>query len=228
MFDLLVCDCDGALVVSEVIAQRALVGMLCDAFPALDPAAVAQTIYGPICLTLFAELQRRFRIALPADLPARLARRVQAELVNSRAPIAGLREALGRVPLPAAAVSNWGRATFAGCVERAGVAGVFGARLFSAEDAERPKPHADVHLHAARALGAEPSRCLAVADNIAGLEAARAAGMTTVAFVGASPRPESYARVLRQLGVSRIISNIGELPEFVSQGMRGTPPSVPR
>jgi beta-phosphoglucomutase-like phosphatase (HAD superfamily) len=66
-----------------------------------------------------------------------------------------------------------------------------------------------------------PERCLVVEDSIAGLTAARAAGMMTIAFVGASHIPEGYAHVLRQSGVTRIIDSMDDLPALVEAGMRG-------
>ncbi len=44
------------------------------------------------------------------------------------------------------------------------------------------KPAPDIFLAAARALGAEPARCLVVEDSPAGVLAARAAGMTVIAI----------------------------------------------
>ena len=51
------------------------------------------------------------------------------------------------------------------------------------------KPHPEVFLKAARALGLKPGECLVVEDAPAGMEAARAAGMDC-AVVGQGPWPE--------------------------------------
>jgi beta-phosphoglucomutase-like phosphatase (HAD superfamily) len=130
---------------------------------------------------------------------------------------------LARVPLPAAAVSNRSRAQLAAAVERAGLTATFGKRLFGAEDAARAKPHPDLYLEAARRLGVPPTSCVAVADNLAGLYAARDAGMATIAFVGASASPERYARVLRSFGVARIIETMDELPALVARARSVAP-----
>lgn len=53
---------------------------------------------------------------------------------------------------------------------------------------ERPKPAPDIFLAAAGALGREPGRCAAIEDSLAGVEAARAAGMTVIAIPGAAMR----------------------------------------
>ncbi len=52
--------------------------------------------------------------------------------------------------------------------------------LVTRDDVEQPKPHPEPYLKAARRLGYEPSRCLAVEDSHAGVRAAHAAGMQTI------------------------------------------------
>ncbi len=106
-------------------------------------------------------------------------------------------------------------------VRRAGSQQIFGERVFSAEQVARPKPYPDVYLFAAQTLGVEPERCLVVEDSVAGLNAARAAGMKTIAFVGASHIPEGYAEALRKMGMTRIIDQMDELPALVEAGVRG-------
>jgi HAD superfamily hydrolase (TIGR01509 family) len=216
MYDYLVCDCDGALVVSEVIAHRVLVEMLSAAYPAIDVESASKAALSAETPADMAGLERRFGIALPPGFVAQLAASVASALERSRAPITAVRDALGRVPLPAAAVSNQCRANLAAAVERAGLAAVFGKRLFGAEEVVRPKPSPDLYREAARQLGVKPAHCIAVADNVAGLTAARDAGMPTIAFVGASRSPGGYARVLRNLGVGHIIERMDELPALVA------------
>lgn len=50
--------------------------------------------------------------------------------------------------------------------------------LITADLTERGKPHPDPYLAGARALGADPGDCLVIEDAPAGVDAARAAGMT--------------------------------------------------
>jgi sugar-phosphatase len=52
--------------------------------------------------------------------------------------------------------------------------------VVSAEEEERGKPDPAVYLSAARALGVVPERCLAIEDSVAGVGAAKAAGMVCV------------------------------------------------
>ena len=67
------------------------------------------------------------------------------------------------------------------------------AVLVTADDVAHGKPDPDVFLQAARRLGVEPSDCLVVEDAPAGLAAARAAGMASLAVLTSTPRAELEA-----------------------------------
>ncbi len=64
-------------------------------------------------------------------------------------------------------------------LERAGLLGHF-ETIVTRDDVTHPKPHPEPYLTAARRLGIEPDRCLAIEDSHAGVRAAHAAGMQTV------------------------------------------------
>jgi HAD superfamily hydrolase (TIGR01509 family) len=221
MIDHLICDCDGVLVDSEVIADRVMLEALTETFPDIDFKPVMKTAFGQQTTRFLQHLETKFGIAMPAGFVNALGERVGRELSRSVGPIAGVRHALQRVSLPVAVVSNSWMARVRESVRRAGLDEIVGERLFSAEQVAKPKPYPDVYLLAAKTLGVAPERCLVVEDSIAGLTAARAAGMMTIAFVGASHIPEGYAQVLRANGVTRIIDSMDNLPALVEAGMRG-------
>ncbi len=54
-------------------------------------------------------------------------------------------------------------------------------KVVTSNQVKRGKPYPDVYLYAAECIGAEPSRCLVFEDIPAGLQAAKAAGMTAIA-----------------------------------------------
>jgi HAD superfamily hydrolase (TIGR01509 family) len=78
------------------------------------------------------------------------------------------------------------------------------ADSLSSEEVARGKPAPDVYLEAARRLGADPARSVAVEDSENGIHAARAAGMRVLALPNPHypPAPEALAEaddVLRSL-----------------------------
>lgn len=75
------------------------------------------------------------------------------------------------------ASSDWVRSA----VDALGLAATFTA-IVTGDQVERGKPEPDVYLEAARRLGLEPARCVAVEDSGSGVASARAAGMKTIAI----------------------------------------------
>ncbi|TAM03270.1 MAG: HAD family hydrolase [Paraburkholderia sp.] len=221
MIDHLICDCDGVLVDSEIIADRVLFETLTQTFPGIDFRAAVKSAFGQQTSRFLEDVAARFGLTMPEDFLATIDHNVDTTLAASVSPINGVRDALRQIPLPAAVVSNSRMARVSASVRRAGLDALFGPRVFSADQVARPKPYPDVYLFAAEQLGVEPARCLVVEDSVSGLNAARAAGMKTIAFVGASHIPSGYADVLRKMGITRIMERMDQLPALVLAGMRG-------
>lgn len=62
--------------------------------------------------------------------------------------------------------------------------------IVSAEEAGKSKPEPDVFLLAAQKLGVNSANCLVVEDSPNGIKAAKAAGMTCVAYEGSGANPQ--------------------------------------
>jgi HAD superfamily hydrolase (TIGR01509 family) len=87
----------------------------------------------------------------------------------------------------------------------------------SSEEVERGKPAPDVYLKAARGLGADPRRCVAVEDSSNGLRSAAAARMTVIAVPNQHYRPDADALSL----AVAVVTVVGEVtPGLVEQASR--------
>ncbi|RAY14171.1 HAD family phosphatase [Actinomadura craniellae] len=64
------------------------------------------------------------------------------------------------------------------------------------DEVGNPKPHPEPYLTAARRLGADPRRCVALEDSPSGLAAAEAAGCPTVAVPSVVPIPPAPGRTV--------------------------------
>jgi beta-phosphoglucomutase-like phosphatase (HAD superfamily) len=72
-------------------------------------------------------------------------------------------------------------------LEVTGLAPYFDDRIVSADDVAQGKPAPDLFLLAARRHGVAPASCAVIEDSPAGVTAARAAGMTCLAYAGLTP-----------------------------------------
>ena len=88
--------------------------------------------------------------------------------------------------------------------------------ICSAENEPRGKPHPDVYLSAARRLALPPANCLAVEDSIAGVQAAKAAGMKCIAI----PLPELRSDP-RYQKADFILDSLVQLDEKVLKSLKG-------
>jgi len=94
---------------------------------------------------------------------------------------------------------------------------LFAPNIFSAAEVARGKPHPDLFLFAARAMGAAPMDCLVIEDSVAGVQAARAAGMTVFGFVGGSHFSRLDAGVdLTTAGAELVFEDMARLPKLVA------------
>jgi len=94
---------------------------------------------------------------------------------------------------------------------RTGLLHHFEDRLFSAAGLARGKPHPDVFLHAAEAMGAEPGDCAVIEDSPVGVRAGIAAGMKVFGYAALTD-----TQVLSAAG-ARVFSDMGELPGLLEQ-----------
>jgi beta-phosphoglucomutase-like phosphatase (HAD superfamily) len=93
----------------------------------------------------------------------------------------------------------------------AGLQALVKDRVFTASEVAHPKPAPDLFLHAARKMGADPSRCAVIEDTPTGVRAGVAAGMKVFAYAGAAHADE---RALREAGAT-IFHDMDEVPSLL-------------
>jgi HAD superfamily hydrolase (TIGR01509 family) len=165
------------------------------------------------------EWSRYVRDELGVDLePEEIDRAVVEKLTDAyreRLPllpgaVEAVRALARRWPLGVASSSN--APVIALVLERADIADRIRAWV-SSEEVARGKPAPDVYLEAARRLGVEPSRCVAVEDSTNGIRAAAAAGMAVVAVPMRAFPPAAQAVALAAVTVDGVAEVTPEVVE---------------
>jgi len=218
----LICDCDGVLIDSEAVAARVLVAELQARWPGARVEPVVMPLLGQrierVLAGAAAELGRTLDAADVAAI------RTVTESAAMQAPVFdGVVDALGAIALTKGCASNSYTDVVRTVLERTGLVAFFGDRVYCADQVERPKPAPDVYLAAARGLAVEPAACVVVEDSVAGVSAARAAGMTVLGFVGGSHTGHAGAAhvlALRDAGAVEVFDTMAALPALVEQRMR--------
>jgi len=194
--ELTIFDCDGVLVDSEPLANRAFAEALQAHGFAMSYEDCLEHLVGlslPACAAL---LERRFGRPLPDGFLTALQARTYARFHAELRPVDGIVAALDRIE----------RAGFATCVASSGepaklrvslgATGLwarFEGRIFSAVEVARGKPFPDLFLHAAARMGVAAARTAVVEDSVPGVRAAVAAGMRVFGYVGGTPRRDLAA-----------------------------------
>ena len=208
---LVIFDCDGVLIDSEPIANRVLSAELARIGLRLHPDEVMRRFVGRTragCLELAAALLGR---ELPAGFADAWDQALFAAFAEELRPIEGVREAIAAVGARSCVASNSSRERMRVSLQAAGLAPLFGDRVFSAEIVARPKPAPDLFLHAAASMGAAPGDCAVVEDTPTGVEAAVAAGMAVFGYAGGA---HSSARALAAAGAI-VFRHMRELPALL-------------
>jgi HAD superfamily hydrolase (TIGR01509 family) len=104
-----------------------------------------------------------------------------------------------------------------GMLDRLGLAGYFGERVYSAARFPRGKPHPDIYLHVARQLDLPPERCLVVEDHPVGVAAGAAAGMTVIGLLAAGHIREGHAEKVRAAGARYVARGYAEVAEILAR-----------
>lgn len=209
-------DCDGTLVDSEPLHNRADVTILAQLGIVLDPDEHRRRSTGIGRAAMLQILEQEHGITLPGDTEDRIEAELSRLVATELQPIPGVREVLAALAMRGARMavaSNSHGAYIEQALRTCGIRDFFDDRIASSDRVERLKPAPDLYLLAADLLRMPPQRCIAVEDSLAGVEAAHAAGMRAIAFC---PPAHVFAPTqLMDAGARTVIADFGKLLDLI-------------
>ncbi|QQR68329.1 MAG: HAD family phosphatase [Alphaproteobacteria bacterium] len=217
MTELVIFDCDGTLVDSEIFWARHERDLIHEYGLNISLADMQRLASGKHFKDWRADTESLIGGPLPDDFGTRCIARVVQALEDGVANVPlleGAAEMLAAIRLPRCIASNSPRDYLANILRGAGLLDIFDQKhIFSAHDVAHPKPAPDVFLHASRQMGHAPAACLVVEDSVAGVQAARAAGMQVWGVTCAYPDiRDSHAQRLRAAGAHVVLNHLSEIP----------------
>jgi HAD superfamily hydrolase (TIGR01509 family) len=212
---LVIFDCDGVLIDSEIIFGRILGERLIAAeFPiTMDEAMVLG--FGKNRLALTAEVEDRFGRALPDKFFEEFRTHVDLAFERELTAIPGIEELVAALAVPRCVASNSHLERVRHALSVTRLLPLFDPHVFSASQVERGKPAPDLFLFAARQFDVPHEHCLVVEDSTVGVEAAVAAGMSVVGFCGGAHCPAGHADRLIAAGCSQVFAEAPDLAAFL-------------
>jgi len=208
--DLIIFDCDGVLVDSEVLSCRCLSDVLAGYGISLGLDQALDLFLGRSMTAVLDHYKTIGRLD-PERFSAELRAGVRAAFLSALCPIEGVSSVLEGLHTPhcVASSSDVDRVSFS--LSLTGLASHFDGRLYTSQMVERGKPAPDLFLHAAERMQADPSRTLVIEDSISGVRAGKAAGMTVWGFVGGSHYQSRDGKaILCEAGADRVFGRMAD------------------
>lgn len=216
--DLVIFDCDGVLVDSEIVAARVEAELLTSAGFEISAEEIFETYAGLTFKDIMLRLEEKSHIPFQASLIDRAEDLVDRKLRTDVRIVDGAREAVAAVAVPRAVCSNSRTERIEFMLEKVRLLPFFAGRIFSALDipSKKTKPAPDVFLYAAETLGANPKNTFVIEDSVHGIAGARAAGMRVIGFTGAGHSYPGHADALTEAGAETVIRRWAELKNTIA------------
>jgi HAD superfamily hydrolase (TIGR01509 family) len=190
-FDLVIFDCDGVLVDSEVLTAEVLVALLAENEIAIDDAVFRADFLGRSLPSALDQLSARTGKKLPSDFKNQYSERLLPEFEARLQAMPGVKEMARRMAVPFCVASSSDPKRLMTSLKCCDLTDLFEPYIFSGSMVRNAKPAPDLFLYAAEHMKILPHRCLVIEDSEMGLQAAKAANMRAWHFRGGSHMRQS-------------------------------------
>jgi beta-phosphoglucomutase-like phosphatase (HAD superfamily) len=216
-FDLIIFDCDGVLVDSEVISCRAHAETLTRHGYPITADEVLNRFLGVSDREARLMIENEISRKLPNDFESQVKQATLQFYADDLRAISYVGEAIAAIGLPKCVASSGTPEKIRHGLTCAGLYDQLAPHIFSASEVKRGKPAPDLFLFAAEQMRAAPAQCLVIEDSIPGVTGAVAAGMTVLGFHGCSHCPPGHGGTLRAAGAIMTFEDMRQLPDLIAQ-----------
>ncbi|GLR84351.1 HAD family hydrolase [Bradyrhizobium iriomotense] len=208
--DLIIFDCDGVLVDSELLSCRCLSEVLSEFGIALSEQQALELFLGRSTKAIEQHYRDIGQVVPDGFLP-RFKSRVLSTFAGALQPIPGIAAVVSELNRPFCVASSSDIDRVSLSLDVTGLKPHFGDRLYTAQMVRHGKPAPDLFLYAAAKMRADPARALVIEDSVSGVQAAKAAGMSVWGFVGGSHyRGRDGRAILTAAGADRVFVQMSD------------------
>ena len=216
-FDLIIFDCDGVLVDSEVIACHAHAEVLIRHGYPITADQVFDRFLGRSTHQANREVEAELGRSLPDDFHTQLQDELFRSFTAALQAVPYIDESLDAIAQPVCVASSGSQERMRVSLGRVGLYDRFAPNIFSATQVRNGKPAPDLFLFAAAQMKCAPARCLVIEDSVPGVTGALAAGMTVLGFHGGSHCRPGHADTLRAAGAIMMFDGMRRLPGLIGR-----------
>ena len=215
-FDLVIFECDGVLVDSEMLSAGVLSALMAEHGLPITPEIFRADFLGRSFANASAQVERRFGRPLPAGFQQTYRERLMRQMRVELKPMAGVMALLQSLSCSYCLATSSSPERLALTLEVTGLEPFFRGRSFTASEVERGKPAPDLFLHAARRMGSAAERSVVIEDSEMGLRGAFAAGMAAWHFAGGAHIAAGY-RLPADVAPHRAVASMADLRGALGQ-----------
>jgi HAD superfamily hydrolase (TIGR01509 family) len=216
-FDLVIFDCDGVLIDSEILANRAEVELLKSFGIEFELNDYMARFVGKSTKDVLKSIESSYNICLPADFRRLAGEKIYEVFKKELKPIPGIFELLDSIDLPKCIGSSSSLHRLEKTLTMTGLFERFAPHIFSADLVSRGKPAPDLFLFAAEKMKVDPTRCIVIEDSPHGVRAGVDAGMTVLGFIGGSHIQVEHDLKLIEEGAIKVFSTMNEISTWLEK-----------
>lgn len=212
MSKLIIFDCDGTLVDSEVIASKVFPEYWATHGVVMSELEFKENFIGtghnaPIVQQTFAKMPEYANKEGDKLLDKALAEKLEA--------VQGISELLSSLRFELCVASNSSLRYVKNALLKTNLNSYFGESVFSAEQVKNPKPAPDLFIHASSKCGFSVQDCIVIEDSVSGIKAAQNAKIPVVGFSGAGHFVPSLEKKLKSTNPDWFCSSTKELSDLL-------------
>jgi HAD superfamily hydrolase (TIGR01509 family) len=215
--DLVIFDCDGVLVDSEVISCAAHAETLTRHGYPITSDQVLERFLGVSDREARETIETELGRPLADDFESQMNEAALRRYTEDLRAIPYIDEAIAAIDLPKCVASSGTPEKIRHGLGCAGLYDQLAPHIFSASQVKRGKPAPDLFLFAAGQMQAAPARCVVIEDSLAGIAAAVAAGMPVLGFHGGSHCRPGHGDRLRAAGAVAVFGDMRLLPGLIGR-----------
>tara|TARA_B110000902_G_C14287733_1_gene579580 strand:- start:3110 stop:3799 length:690 start_codon:yes stop_codon:yes gene_type:complete len=182
--ELIIFDCDGVLIDSEIISATVLIAQLATIGIEIDIDYIQQHFLGCSFSSVKEKIHHTFNIQLADSFEDEYRVVLLQEFETGLKTTQGIKTVLAQLNIPFCLATSSSPQRTTKALNIVGLTNLFLNSIFTAEEVKHGKPAPDLFLHAAKTMQVAPQNCLVIEDSMTGVEAALAAGMQVIHYQG--------------------------------------------
>ncbi len=209
-------DCDGVLIDTEIVAAEVVTHWLNSEAVDIDIETFIREYTGKTFTDIINILKDNGSLQPELDLTT-VVPKLDGMIRDNQRPIDGVWDMLNSLSIDRSVVSNSAKDYVELALEKLKISHHFDGRIYSAEMVSKGKPDPAVYELALSSLSLIREEVIVVEDSVAGVTAAKAAGLRTIGYLGGSHIRDGHADHLLRAGADVLVHNHAALSHQLSE-----------